>query len=395
MRKIAIPALVVVAVLAIGGSALASFAKGPAVVVPAHTTAHSFHTQWMMNRFMAQINGGFTPLQLQKAYGLNAFQNKGEGMTIAVVDAFGNPNVQADLNKYSATFGFPTTTVKVAFPQGQPTTTNEGWAMETNLDVQMVHAMAPRATIVVDVAQSPTVTSLLGAVQDAYVNQGADVVSMSFGGPEFADETGAQADGIFLTGHKRGVSFTASSGDHGTGAQYPAASPFVTAVGGTSLTTLQDGSRTSEIAWQGSGGGLSQFENRPGYQAAFTRQTKRGIPDVALVADPKTGVVVFNSFGMQGETGFFMVGGTSVSAPLFAGVLAVANQQRNANLKNTNTALYNIAETNYAANFHDIRTGSNGTCGTLCQAQKGYDFVSGLGSPSSTQLVPSIAAAAA
>ncbi|SRR5579884_1885615 len=402
--KTAIPVLVIVAVLAVGGSALASstlissFAKGPSVTASSHNPASAsplLHTYWIMHKFMAQVNnGGLTPLQLQKAYGLNVFQNKGQGMTVAVVDAFGNPNVQADLNKYSATFGLPTTTVREAFPQGQPATINQGWALETNLDVQMVHALAPRAKIVVDVALSPTLANLMGAVKDAYANQGADIVSMSFGGPEFNGEMGAQADGIFLTGHKRGVSFTASSGDKGTGAQYPAASPFVTAVGGTSLTTLNDGSRVSETAWKGSGGGLSQLEVRPAYQSGFNKHTKRGIPDVAMVADPNTGVVIFNSFGMDGQKGFFIVGGTSASAPLFAGVLAVTNQHRNANLKNTNTALYNAAEANYAANFHDIVTGSNGTCGTLCQAHVGYDFVTGLGSPASAHLVPSLAAAA-
>ncbi len=114
-----------------------------------------------------------------------------------------------------------------------------------------------------------------------------------------------------------------------------------------------------------------------------------------MARDPNTGVIIFNSFGMQGQKGFFIVGGTSVSAPLFAGVLAVVNQHRNANLKNTNTAIYNAAEANYAADFHDIQTGSNGTCGTICQAQVGYDFVTGLGSPASTHLVPALAAAAA
>jgi subtilase family serine protease len=403
--KIAIPVIVIIAVLVVGGSALASstlmpsFAKSSTAAAPAHHTPAAsplLRTYWSMKQFMPQLNmnGGFTPAQLQKAYGLNVFQNKGQGMTVAVVDAFGNPNVQADLNKYSATFGWPTTTVTEAFPQGQPATINESWALETNLDVQMVHAMAPRAKIVVDVAVSPTLANLMGAVKDAYVNQGADVVSMSFGGAEFAGENGAQGDGIFLTGHKRGVSFTASSGDKGTGAQYPAASPFVTAVGGTSLTTQADGTRVSEIAWKNSGGGLSQIENRPAYQANFNKQAMRGIPDVAMVADPNTGVIIFNSFGMNGQKGFFVVGGTSVSAPLFAGVLAVVNQHRNANLKNTNTALYNAAEANYAANFHDIVTGSNGTCGAICQAQVGYDFVTGLGSPASAQLVPSMAAAA-
>jgi subtilase family serine protease len=400
MRKITASVLVVVALLALGGTAFAAFAKGPAVTIPSHSTTTSsvaprWHTYWKMERFMPQINGGFTPAQLQKAYGMDTLQNKGAGITIAVVDAFGNPNVQADLNKYSATFGLPTTAVGTVYPQGRPATFNQGWALETNLDVQMAHALAPSAKIVVEAAISPTVANLMGAVQDAYTNQGANVVSMSFGGAEFSTEIGAQADGIFLTGHKRGVSFTASSGDQGTGAQYPASSPFVTAVGGTSLFTQPDGTYVKEAAWSGSSGGLSTFEARPAYQRAFNNHIKRGVPDVAMVADPNTGVVVFDSFGMEAEKGFFILGGTSASAPLFAAVLAVANQQRNIDLKNTNTALYNVAEAHYATDFHDVRIGSNGTCGTICQAHAGYDFVTGLGSPVGSRLVSHLAQAAA
>src|SRR6185437_10016249 len=172
-------------------------------------------------------------------------------------------------------------------------------------------------------------------------------------------------------------------------------SPFVTAVGGTSLFTQPDGTYVKETAWSGSSGGLSTFEARPAYQRAFNNHTKRGVPDVAMVADPNTGVVVFDSFGMENDKGFFILGGTSASAPLFAAVLAVANQQRNIDLKNTNTALYNVAEAHYATDFHDVRTGSNGTCGAICQAHAGYDFVTGLGSPVGSRLVSHLAQAAA
>jgi subtilase family serine protease len=402
MRKTTTLVLILVVLLALAGSALAVFAKAPA---SRHKTPPStargatsvtpvFRTLWMRDR--SKKNGfapnaanveGFTPQQLRKAYGISQLRSKGDGITIAIVDAFGNPNAQADLNRYSATFGLPTTQIKVVFPQGEPATIDPGWAMETNLDIQMAHAMAPNAQIVLVAAKSPSLADMMGAIRHAYVNQGADIVSMSFGGGEFAAQTGANADGIFQAGVLRGVSFTASSGDNGTGASYPAASPFVTAVGGTTLRTQADGTYIRETAWSGSGGGLSQFATRPAYQNGFNANARRGLPDVAMVADPETGVAVYNSFGIDGQKGFFSVGGTSVGAPLFAGFLALVNQNRKQAIQNPNPELYTVARTRFAADFHDIKQGSNGNCGALCRARTGYDFVNGLGSPISNRLI--------
>ncbi len=301
---------------------------------------------------------------------------------------------QADLNTYDKTFGLPASTITTIYPQGKPKSIDQGWALETDLDVQMVHAIAPKATIILEAAKSPSNANLFAAVKDAYTKRGATIISMSFGGGESAAETGAQADGIFAAGSAKGVSFTASSGDSGTGAQYPAASPYVTSVGGTTLNVRPNGAYVSETAWNGSGGGLSAYENVPAYQAGFNKSSKRGIPDVSMVADPATSVSVYDSFGYKGQKGFVVLGGTSVASPMFAGVLALVKQSRTKALKNIDTELYATAKTYYTTDFHDIASGSNGTCGAICTAHAGYDYVTGLGSPVANKLVPALIAAA-
>ena len=339
-------------------------------------------------------SGPLIPAQLRKAYGINLQANTGVGVTVAIIDAYGNPKAQADLNMYDSKYGLPATTITTVYPQGSVGTVDEGWALETDLDVQMVHAMAPMAKIVLEAAKTPTDGDLYGAVKDAYTHHGATVVSMSFGGSESASQTGATDDGVFAAGNAKGVSFTASSGDSGTGAQYPASSPYVTAVSGTTLNVHADGTYISETAWSGSGGGLSAYEKAPTYQAGFNKSIKRGVPDVAMVGDPNTGVSVYDSFGYSGQKGFFVLGGTSVSAPLFAGILALANQGRTGTLKNANIQLYALAKANYATYFHDTTTGSNGSCGKNCTAYKGYDYVTGLGSPIANKLLPALTKAA-
>lgn len=347
-------------------------------------------------RFFSPNSGGsgLTPAQFRKAYGVDKLSNDGSGITVAIVDAYGNPNAQADLNKYDQTYGLTAGTVTTVYPQGKPGSVDQGWALETNLDVQMVHAIAPKATIILEAAKSPTFVNLLGAVKNAYTKHGATVVSMSFGGGEFSGETSAAGDGIFAIGNNKGVSFTASSGDSGTGAQYPAASPYVTSVGGTTLNVQSDGTYVSETAWNGSGGGLSAYENAPAYQVGFNKKSQRGIPDVSMVADPNTGVSIYDSFGYNGQKGFFIVGGTSVAAPMFAGVLALANQSRTSTFKNADIEIYAVAKAHYATDFHDITSGSNGSCGAVCNTHAGYDYVTGLGSPVADKLVPDLTAAA-
>jgi subtilase family serine protease len=331
---------------------------------------------------------GISPTRFRNAYGISSVTQNGKGITIAIVDACGNPGAQSDLNKYDSTFGLPATTIQVVKPQGTTCSDPMGWGVETDLDIQMAHAVAPGAKIVLEATKSNSDANLFGGAKDAYTKRGATIVSMSFGGGEFAGETGAGADGIFSTGNGKGVSFTASSGDSGCGAQYPAASPFVTSVGGTTLTIKSNGTYVSESAWSGSGGGTSSIESRPTYQNGFNGSKQRGIPDVAMVADPNTGVLVYD----KQVGGFIIVGGTSVAAPLWAGVLALANSGRSSTMHNADIELYSVASnaTKYAKDYHDVTTGSSGGS---CKAGKGYDLVTGLGSPVSNNLVPDLIAA--
>lgn len=397
MRKFTAPVLVLLALLAVCATAFSVFSRGgttKAVLVNDFSRQVAHHPLHL-RRFSPNIGGGgLTPAQFRKAYGIDLVANNGTGITVAIVDAYGNPNAQNDLNKYDQAYGLPNTTITTIYPQGRAGSVDEGWALETDLDVQMVHAVAPKAKIVLEAAKTPTDADLYAAVKDAYTKRGATIVSMSFGGSESASETGALGDGIFSAGNAKGVSFTASSGDSGTGAQYPASSPYVTSVGGTTLNVQSNGTYVSETAWNGSGGGLSAYETVPAYQAGVNKSKQRGVPDVAMVADPNTGVSIYDSFGYSGQKGFFIVGGTSVAAPLFAGVLALVNQGRTNTLKNANLQIYPTAKARYATYFHDITSGNNGSCGKICTAHTGYDYVTGLGSPIVNNLVPALITAA-
>ena len=388
MRKISASLLVLIAILTVFGSAVSALARPADTVDPFQTNLA--YTHLVIKNLHAIANsgsGGFTPAQLRKAYGVDALVNtKGKGITVAIIDACGNPHAQADLDHYDSTYGLPATTIKVVTHGGTPCTPLDVWSVETDLDIQMVHAIAPRASIVLEVARGATLFNLDNAAKDAYTNQGATVVSMSFGGLEFPGEIGPNGDGIFSAGNARGVSFIASSGDSGCRTQYPAASPFVTAVGGTDLKTRPDGTYVSESASPGSGGGLSKYESRPLYQDGFNSNAKRGIPDVAMIDSP--GVSMYDSdFG-----GFIVAAGTSVSAPLWAGVLALANGKRSHTMMNANIELYSVAghPVKYTSDYHDITTGRPNSS---CKAASGYDLATGLGTPLANRLVPDLIAA--
>src|SRR5581483_586607 len=193
---------------------------------------------------------GYTPQQLRHAYGFDQVGATGAGQIIAIVDAYGSPTIQSDLNTFCAAFGIPSTTVQVYNPQGTPGT-NSGWAGETSLDVEWAHAIAPDATIAVVASKSASTSDLLVAV-DFAVHLGAKQVSMSWGGSEFSTES--STDFHF---NVPGVAFFASAGDSGAGVEYPAASPFVVGVGGTTLHLDSSNNISSETVWSGSGGGAS------------------------------------------------------------------------------------------------------------------------------------------
>ena len=356
---------------------------------------------------------GLSPQQIRHFYGFDLLPARGYGgddQVIAIVDAYDNPNVEADLRLFSSTFGLPPCasprcfTKVYATPDKRPPPPDALWALESSLDVQWAHAIAPNARIVLVEAASSSLDDLMSAIalatSPAPGGVGAKVVSMSWGSAEFLAET--QYDGQFASAN--GVSFVAASGDGGNGVDYPAASPYVLSVGGTSIATDASGAYAGETAWAGSGGGQSAVESEPTYQSNFGTPSDslglRGVPDVAYDGDPASGFAVYDSYGYAGQGGWFVVGGTSAGAPQWSALVAIVNSLRIARGKTTLNAvnaiqsvLYGLASSAYAANFRDIVSGSNGTCGTLCTAAVGYDYVTGLGRPMAANLIQALMAA--
>ncbi len=328
---------------------------------------------------------GYNPSQIRHAYGFDQLPQKGSGQTIAIIDAYGNPYIQSDTDTFSKQFGLPTTQVKVLYPQGKPKRIDSGWALETSLDVEWAHAIAPGATILLVVSKSASLGDLLGAVTVA-VNQGANQISMSWGGSEFSTES--SYDSYF---NHTGVSFFASSGDNGTGVIWPAVSPFVVGVGGTTLNLDVAGNVLSETAWSGSGGGISPYVAEPGYQTQWQSTGRRGVPDVSYDADPQTGFPVYDSYSCRRNC-WSQVGGTSAGAPQWAAAVALANSARASSLDSVNSILYYFGSpSNQTTYFRDIIFGCNGSGATSIDcAQSGYDFVTGVGSPLGNTLIPAL-----
>jgi subtilase family serine protease len=376
----------------------------PGLIIPQALASHVDGYAFPLNRVVSPASStvvGLTPSQIRHAYGFDLLSCSspntcGSGQTVAIVDAFNDPNIQSDLNTFDSAFGLPTCTTSngcftIATPQGAPRT-NRGWALEISLDVEWAHAIAPGAKILLVEAATNSFANLFGAVD--YASARANQVSMSWGGGEFSSE--ASNDFHFQVSS---VTFFASSGDGGHGIIYPSASPFVVSVGGTTLTLDSGGNVASETAWSGSGGGISAFENEPSYQTNYPIPSTgglRGNPDVSYDADPASGVAVFDSLGDQGFKNWIQVGGTSAGSPQWAALAAIANAGRTSALSSTssttptNVAIYHIASTSYSTNFRDITSGTNGSCGTICTAGTNYDFVTGLGSPLANVLVPSL-----
>lgn len=323
-----------------------------------------------------------TPSQVANAYSIAQSSSTASGQTIAIVDAYNDPNIQSDLAAFDAQYNLPAASLSVVNQSGQSSSlpaTDSGWSLEIALDVEWAHAAAPGAKILLVEANSSSVNDLMAAVETAA--KSASVVSMSWGGSEFSGETAY--DGVFAT---PGVTFLAASGDSGGsgGAQWPAVSPNVVGVGGTTLS-----SGSAETAWSGSGGGVSTYESVPAYQTAVLAAgaTKRTTPDVSAVANPNSGLSVYNTVPGSGQTGWFQIGGTSAGAPLWAGIIAAADQARGQALSSAQalSLLYGLAgnSSSYAASFHDITSGSN----LAGAATRGYDPVTGLGSPIANAIV--------
>jgi subtilase family serine protease len=319
---------------------------------------------------------GYGPSSLQHAYQLNA--TLGAGRTAAIVDAYDDPNAEPDLASYRNTYGLPACTTangcfrKVSqsggtrYPAG-----NAGWAGEISLDLDMVSAICPRCSILLVEASNTSITNLGAAVNEA-VKLGAQYVSNSYGGSESASDT--TYDRQYY--NHPGVVITAATGDGGYGTAYPSTSADVVAAGGTTLTQSSGTTRGwTETAWSGTGSGCSVYDGKPAWQKD-TGCTRRTAADVAAVSDPATGVAVYDTYRAGG---WQVYGGTSAASPIIASVYALAGLPA----AGTNPASYLYA---HASSLNDITSGSNGSCSPayLCQAQKGYDGPTGLGTPNGT-----------
>jgi subtilase family serine protease len=329
------------------------------------------------DRTAAALPAGYGPADLSAAYGLGPVRGNGAGRTIAIVDAFDNPRAEADLAVYRRTFGLPAcTTANGCFrkvnqrgaasplPPGDP-----GWGVEIALDLQAASAACPRCSLLLVEGDDPQVANLAAAV-DTAVRLHATVVSNSYGLDEWGGMRAYQA-----SYNHPGVAITVSSGDFGfTAAQFPAVLRTVVAVGGTTLTRTTGGRGWTESAWSGSGSGCSAWVAKPGWQKDRNCQM-RTTADVSAVADPDTGLAVYDTYGLGPDNGWIVVGGTSASAPFLAGVIALGPAP----------GRYATAQRFYnrPATLRDVVGGSNGFCGGdyLCTGLRGYDAPTGLGTP--------------
>ncbi len=311
---------------------------------------------------------GLSPAQIKAAYHLPASGGSG---TIAIIAGYGSVTLEKDLGVFSQNFKLAACTVSnscltihsIKVPKTHP----NGWQMETSLDAEWAHAIAPNAKILLVEAGGTGTAALLAAIDYARAQKDVVAISMSWGGPEFPEETSLEKH--FTS--PNGAAFFASSGDSGAGVSWPAASPNVVAVGGTGLV-MSGTNVLKEIAWTGSGGGISKYEKEPAFQQNYNIPRAggmRAVPDVAYNADPSLGFAIYRAGT------WYMVGGTSAGAPQWAAIEALGHS---VNLP----ALY--ADKNSANNgafFRDIVSGKNGSCAYYCDARKRYDYVTGLGTP--------------
>jgi subtilase family serine protease len=327
--------------------------------------------------------GGYGPADIQSAYKLPA---GGTGQTVAIVDAYDDKTAEADLNTYRSTYGLPAcTTANGCFEkvnqngvQGSYPANNQGWALEISLDLDMVSAACPSCHILLVEATNNSNANLYTAV-DTAARLGANAISNSYGAAESSSDP---ASNVHF--NHPGTAITVSSGDGGYGVEYPAASPYVTAVGGTSLKHAANARGWSETAWSGAGSGCSAYEPKQSWQTN-SGCARRTVADVSAVADPNTGVNVYDSncsglASLLGQCfkGWGVVGGTSASAPIIASVYALAG--------NAGSVTYGSYPYSHTASLFDVTSGSNGSCGGsyLCTAGPGYDGPTGLGTPNGT-----------
>ncbi len=411
--------------LAESGSAQVGSASSPISMVVDTMTLSGAAIANSLSLSASEGTVAYTPAQIRDAYGINALAQDGTGQTIAIVDAYDDPSIDQAVDAFDSQFSltdsgpslyaqngpaasFLTVLNQFGQPDSLPSTDPAGpgaanWELEEALDVEWTHAIAPGAQIILVEANSQSLSDLMASVATAASQPGVSVVSMSWGFAEgqavlAADE--ALYDQVFSV---PGVTFVASTGDYGAAdPEYPAFSPDVVAVGGTSLALNADNSYHSETGWGyysdsagtaiGSGGGVSLYEPEPAYQQGVQSTGSRTTPDVAMVADPDTGAWVADPYNLNPSDPFEVVGGTSLSAPAWAGLIALANQGRvaagestlnSATPTDTQQALYKLPQSDYNV----ISSGNNGY-----SAESGYNLVTGLGTPVANLLVPDLVA---
>ncbi|MEU2307423.1 putative Ig domain-containing protein [Streptomyces misionensis] len=337
--------------------------------------------QKLASALAAAAPSGLSPANLHSAYNLPT--TGGSGLTVAVVDAYNDPNAESDLATYRSQYGLSACTkangcFKQVSQTGSTTslpTNDSGWAGEEALDIDMVSAVCPNCNIDLVEANSANDTDL-GIAENEAVALGAKFVSNSWGGSEASSQT--TEDSQYFK--HPGVAITVSAGDSGYGAEYPATSQYVTAVGGTALTTSSNSRGWSESVWntnstEGTGSGCSAYDPKPSWQTD-SGCSKRMEADVSAVADPATGVAVYDTYG---GNGWAVYGGTSASSPIIAGVYALAGTPGSSDYP----AKYPYSHT---GNLNDVTSGSNGSCTTsyFCKATTGYDGPTGWGTPNGT-----------
>jgi hypothetical protein len=337
--------------------------------------------QRLASAMAAAAPSGLSPANLHSAYNLPS--TGGSGLTVAVVDAYNDPNAESDLATYRSTYGLSACTkangcFKQVSQTGSTTslpTNDTGWAGEEALDIDMVSAVCPNCNIILVEANSAT-DSDLGIAENEAVALGAKFVSNSWGGSESSSQTSEDTQYF----KHPGVAITVSSGDSAYGAEYPATSQYVTAVGGTALSTSSNSRGWTESVWktsstEGTGSGCSAYDPKPSWQTD-TGCSRRMEADVSAVADPATGVAVYDTYG---GSGWAVYGGTSASAPIVAGVYALAGTPGAGDYP----AKYPYGHT---GNLYDVTSGNNGSCSTsyFCTATTGYDGPTGWGTPNGT-----------
>jgi subtilase family serine protease len=323
---------------------------------------------------------GYGPADLQSAYDLAAASAaKGAGRTVAIVDAYDDPDAESDLAIYRAQYGLPAcTTANDCFQKvnelgtaGDYPNPDAGWATEISLDLDMVSATCPNCHILLVEANSNSEYDLGTSVNTA-VSMGAKYVSNTYGESESPDL--GEYDGYY---DHPGVVITVAAGDDGYGVEWPSDTPYVTAVGGTSLLPASNSRGWAEIAWGDTGSGCSEDEPKPSWQQD-TGCANRTVADVSAVADPYTGVAIYDSYLPDG-LGWMVIGGTSVATPIIASVYALAGTPA----ENTYPASYPYAD---PGDLNDVLYGTNdpySQCSPtyLCNAGPGYDGPTGLGTP--------------